>query len=339
VTPERAAELLQVSRGRRVVLLGDLMMDEWVFGTVKRISPEAPIPVVRMPLHEEARANKPGGAGNVAAVLLALGAAVEVVGVVGDDERGRQLTQDLERRGAVVAGVLTDPSRPTTHKLRILAGRQQLLRIDTEDARPLSGTLARRLCETFAAAAATADVVLIADYAKGVLTPETVSPECLAGIRRRGTPVCADPKPGNIELLRGASLISPNESEALEAAGAANGPAGADAFGIPAAVAQAGRTLLARLQAEAILITRSEHGIAVFERGGAVAQVPTRVETGSVGDPTGCGDAASAAAALALAAGASFLEAAELANAAGGVVSRFVGVHDPRPQEVVDWLR
>jgi D-beta-D-heptose 7-phosphate kinase/D-beta-D-heptose 1-phosphate adenosyltransferase len=235
--------------------------------------------------------------------------------------------------------VLTDPSRPTTHKLRILAGRQQLLRIDTEDTRPLSGAVASRLREAFAAAAAGADVVLIADYAKGVLTPETVPPECLADIRRRGTPVCADPKPANIELLRGASLVSPNESEALEAAGAANGPVEADASGLPAAVALAGRALLARLETEAIFITRGEHGIVVFQRDGSVARVPTRVESGSVGDPTGCGDAASAAAALALAAGASFLEAAELANAAGGVVSRFVGVHDPRPHEIVEWLR
>ncbi len=321
------------------MLLGDLMMDEWVFGTVKRISPEAPIPVVRMPLREDARANKPGGAGNVAAVLLSLGAAVEVVGVVGDDERGRQLTQDLQQRGAAVDGVLTDPSRPTTHKLRILAGRQQLLRIDTEEARPVSGAVANRLCDAFMAAAVNADVVLIADYAKGVLTPETVSPKCIAAVRRRGTHLCADPKPANIELLRGASLISPNESEALEAAGAANGPAQADASGLPAAVAQAGRTLLARLETEAIFITRSEHGIAVFQKDGSIAQVPTRVESGSVGDPTGCGDAASAAAALALAAGATFLEAAELANAAGGIVSRFVGVHDPKPHELIDWLR
>jgi rfaE bifunctional protein kinase chain/domain len=339
VTPERAAELLRASRGRRVVLLGDLMVDEWVFGTVKRISPEAPIPVVRMPPREDARANKPGGAGNVAAVLLSLGAAVAVVGVVGDDALGGQLRQDLEQRGASVAGVVTDPSRPTTHKLRILAGRQQLLRIDTEEARPVTGPVTDRLCEALAAAAATADVVLIADYAKGVLTPETVPPQRIAAMRRRGTPVCADPKPANIDLLRGASLISPNEAEALEAAGAANGPAEADASGLPVAVVEAGRKLLARLETEAIFITRSEHGIAVFQRDGAIARVPTRVEIGSVGDSTGCGDAASAAAALALAAGASFLEAAELANAAGGVVSRFVGVHDPKSQEIVEWLR
>jgi rfaE bifunctional protein kinase chain/domain len=338
--PERARQLLRAARGRRVLLLGDLMMDEWVFGSVKRISPEAPIPVVRMPRDGEARANKPGGAGNVAAVLLSLGAAVNVVGVVGDDELGRRLVEDLRTRGAVMDEVVTDPSRPTTHKMRILAGRQQLLRVDTEEARPVSGEVANRLCDRFSSAAAEADVVLIADYAKGVLTKDTLPARRIAAVRKRGIPVCADPKPANIGLLRGATLISPNEAEAREAAGLANGPGPAEAqTGLPPAVAEAGRTLLARLEAEAVFVTRGEHGIVVFCRDGSCVEVPTRVEPGSVGDPTGCGDAASAAAALALAVGASFLEAAELANAAGGVVSRFVGVHDPQPREIVEWLR
>ncbi len=329
MTPDRAAELLRASRGRRVLLLGDLMLDEWVFGSVKRISPEAPIPVVKMPLTAEARAEKPGGAGNVAAILLSLGAAVKVVGLVGEDEMGRRLLADLERRGADTSAVLTDSARPTTHKQRILAGRQQLLRIDTESTAPLSSDMQTRVGDAVRAGLAEAEVVLVADYAKGVLTPTSLPQACLAAARAAGLPFCADPKPVNIDLLHGASLVSPNESEALEAAGLSNG----------STFLQAGSALLTRLDADAVFITRSEHGIAVFSRDGQVAEVPTRSESGSVGDPTGCGDAASAASALALAAGASFLEAAELANAAGGVVSRFVGVHDPRPEEVVAWLR
>ncbi len=338
MTPERVRELLQASRGRRVLLLGDLMMDEWVFGSVKRISPEAPIPVVRMPLADDARADKPGGAGNVAAILLSLGAAVRVVGLVGEDELGVRLKADLVRRGADIRGVLTDDSRPTTHKLRILAGRQQLLRIDTESAKPVAGALADRVCDMVRAAMREADVVLVADYAKGVLTPASLPPDLIASARAAGTPLCADPKPANMDLLRGAWLVSPNESEALEAAGVTNGPS-LPPSSLPPFVVQAGQTLLDRLEAEAVFITRGEHGIAVFCRDGTIAEAPTTVEPGSVGDGTGCGDAASAASALALAAGASFLEAAELANAAGGVVSRFVGVHDPRPEEVVEWVR
>ena len=339
MTPQRATELLRASQGRRVLLLGDLMMDEWVFGTVKRISPEAPIPVVRMPLTDDARADKPGGAGNVAAILLSLGAAVRVVGLVGDDELGLRLKADLARRGADVSGVLTDDSRPTTHKLRILAGRQQLVRIDTESTKPVAGALADRLCETLRAGLREADVVLVADYAKGVLTSASLPPDLIASARATGTPLCADPKPANMDLLRGAWLVSPNEAEALEATGAGNGPsASLPPSSLPPSLLQAGQTLLSRLEAEAVFITRGERGIAVFCRDGTIAEAPTTVEPGSVGDGTGCGDAASAASALALAAGASFLEAAELANAAGGVVSRFVGVHDPRPEEVVEWI-
>lgn len=330
---ERARELLEAFRGRRVLLLGDLMMDEWVFGAVRRISPEAPIPVVQMPLGDEAREHKPGGAGNVAAILLGLGAAVRVVGVVGDDERGRRLAADLARRGAEVEGVLVDPGRPTTHKLRILAGRQQLLRIDTERAAPLPPDLAREVRERTQAAVAEADVLLVSDYAKGVVSSASFPPEVMAAAREAGVPVCADPKPANIELFRGAALVSPNEAEALEMAG------GANAGGEEEAVLSAGRALLERLGAEAVFVTRGERGIAVFLREGGIEQVEAGVETGSVGDGTGCGDAASAVGALALAAGAGFLEAAQLANAAGGVVSRFVGVHSPQAEEILGRLR
>jgi len=165
MTPERARALLEASRGRRVLLVGDLMMDEWVYGSVRRISPEAPIPVVKMPLTREARAHKPGGAGNVAAILLALGAAVRVVGVVGDDALGRRLMETLAAAGADVSGIITDRARPTTHKMRIIAGRQQLLRIDTESTDPLAGDLAGRVCEQVRAGLGTADVVLVADFA------------------------------------------------------------------------------------------------------------------------------------------------------------------------------
>ena len=340
MTPPRAEELLRTAKGCRVLLVGDLMMDEWVFGAVQRISPEAPIPVVKMPLRADARADKPGGAGNVAAILLSLGAAVRVVGVVGEDELGARLKTDLARRGAEISGVLTDSSRPTTHKLRILAGRQQLLRVDTESTAPVGGALADRLCDLLRSGLDEADVVLVADYAKGVLTPASLPSDLIASARAAGIPLCADPKPANMDLLRGAWLISPNEMEALEAAGMTNGPsASLPPCSPPRSVVHAGQTLLSRLEAEAVFITRGEHGIAVFCRDGTVTEAPTTVEPGSVGDSTGCGDAASAASALALAAGATFLEAAELANAAGGVVSRFVGVHDPKPAEVVEWVR
>jgi bifunctional ADP-heptose synthase (sugar kinase/adenylyltransferase) len=178
--------------------------------------------------------------------------------------------------------------------------------------------------------------------------------EVVASTRAAGIPFCVDPKPVNMDVFRGASLVSPNEAEALEASGAVNsarGSAGPSQAGppeegaeVPAglsmspAVVRAGRHLRALLASEAVFITRGEHGIAVFCKDGAITEVPAQTGLGVVGDGTGCGDAVAAVAALALAAGAGYVEAAKLANAAGGVVSRFVGVHSPEPSELVDWL-
>jgi len=347
MTPERAQQLLQAFAGRRVLLVGDLMMDEWVFGAVTRISPEAPIPVVTMPLTPDARANKPGGAGNAAAILLRLGAAVRVVGVVGDDERGRHLLSDLEGRGADVGRVLSDSARPTTHKLRIIAGRQQLLRIDTESTEPLDASLSDRLRNAIYGGIAAVDAVLVSDYAKGALSEASLPPEVIAAARRAHVPFCVDPKPVNIDLFGGASLVSPNEAEVLQAAGpVVNSPADSgphsrstgDPTSLPLAVLRAGQALRERLGAEAVFVTRGDKGIAVFGPEDQVADIPALTGSGEVGDGTGCGDAVSAVSALALAAGATYGEAAELANAAGGVVSRFVGVHSPAPEEILGWL-
>jgi D-beta-D-heptose 7-phosphate kinase/D-beta-D-heptose 1-phosphate adenosyltransferase len=343
MTPERARELLRASVGRRVLLIGDLMMDEWVFGSVKRISPEAPIPVVNMPLTPDARAEKPGGAGNAAAILLILGASVAVVGVIGDDDFGRRLRSDLAARGADVSAVVADSSRPTTHKLRILAGRQQILRIDTESDLPFDSAISGRLLDVTRRMLPQADVVLVSDYAKGVVSSESLPGDVIRGARAARIPFCADPKPVNIHLYHSASLVSPNETEALEAARSRESrvettlESRISDLSLPAHIVAAGQALKQRLNADAVFITRGANGIAVFveER---VACVPAIASPGDVGDATGCGDAVSAASALALAAGASYLETAELANAAGGVVSRFVGVHSPTADEIIEWL-
>ena len=343
MTPARAREVLQQARGRRVLLVGDLMMDEWVFGSVKRISPEAPIPVVTMPLTAEARANKPGGAGNAAAILLGLGAAVRVVGVVGDDGLGLSLLEDLSARGADVSSVVKDSSRPTTHKMRVVASRQQLLRIDTESTAPLASAVAAKVRDHLRQAMAEAEVVLAADYAKGLLTSASLPPEVVQSAREAGIAFCADPKPVNIDLFRGATLASPNEAEALAAVGAGSAnAASASAAELPEAVCTAGQALRERLSAGAVFITRGDQGIAVF-LSDQVVNVPAIHAPGDLGDPTGCGDAVSAVSALALAVvGARtddrFMEAAELANAAGAVVSRFVGVHSPSAEEIVRLL-
>lgn len=341
MTPIRARELLAAFRGTRVLLIGDLMLDEWVFGTVKRISPEAPIPIVNIPLTPDARAEKPGGAGNVAAILLTLGATVSVVGVTGDDAYGARLSAELATRGADVSPIILDSSRPTTHKLRIIAGRQQLLRIDTEYAAPLSAEISRRLLEETLGHMSSTDVILVSDYAKGVVTPDSLPREVAASAHAAGIPFCADPKPANIALYAGASLVSPNESEALQAAALLTNGASAisaqEGGDMPAEVSAAGVVLRNTLCAEAVFITRHEHGIAVFEQD-SITTVPSIAGSGDVGDGTGCGDAVIAVSALALAAGASAVEAAGIANAAGSVVSRFVGVHNPTAGEIAGAL-
>ena len=343
MTAARARELLRSFVGRRVLLAGDLMMDEWAFGTVARISPEAPIPVVKMPLTPQARTGKPGGAGNVAAILLGLGAVVKVVGVVGGDENGRRLLAILAASGADTSCVLTDSSRPTTHKLRIIAGRQQLLRIDTERADLIPSALARAVRDHIRDGMAEADVVLAADYAKGVLSEASLPQDVIAEARAAGIPFCADPKPVNIGLFRGVHLVSPNESEALAAAANTNEAAPEirvpdGTASIPPEVVAAGISLQRQLDADLVFVTRGDRGIAVFDRDGGIHDVPVESVVGGVGDGTGCGDAASAASALAVASGADCIEAAVLANAAGGVVSRFVGVHSPQPDEIIEWV-
>ncbi len=339
---DRATELLRSFADRRVLLVGDLMMDEWAFGSVGRISPEAPIPVVKMPLTPEARRGKPGGAGNVAAILLGLGASVKVVGVVGDDENGQRLRAVLETGGADMSSVLTDPTRPTTHKLRIIAGRQQLLRVDTELTDPISEGLAGQVRDQVRAAMSGADVVLVADYAKGTLTAASLPPEIITEARAAKIPFCVDPKPANIDLFRGAYMVSPNEAECLTAAGNTDRVAARvwfeqDDMDVPLKVVWAGIALRKKLKVDLVFVTRGDQGIVVFDRDG-VHEIPTASVEGEVGDGTGCGDAAIAASALALASGADLWTAAILANAAGGVVSRFVGVHSPTPEEIVEWV-
>ncbi len=188
-----------------------------------------------------------------------------------------------------------------------------------------------------------AEAVLAADYAKGTLSAESLPPEVIREARDSGVPFCADPKPANVDLFRGASLLSPNEAEALAAAALPNGPAeAAGESGLPAPVQRAGEALREKLECGAVFVTRGDRGIAVFHEGG-VSQVAAIPAPGDLGDPTGCGDAVSAVSALALAVlgdrdADAFVEAAHLANAAGAVVSRFVGVHSPRAEEIVHLL-
>jgi D-beta-D-heptose 7-phosphate kinase/D-beta-D-heptose 1-phosphate adenosyltransferase len=292
------------ARGR-VLVLGDVMVDEYVWGTVSRISPEAPVPVVAV----RSETVKIGGAGNVAANITALGGQAQIVGVVGDDAPGERLSHELAQANVQGDGLVVDATRPTTIKSRIVAGSQQLVRFDRESDAPLSSGVRAQVLAQVQEALPQADVLLISDYAKGVVGPALIR-QVLALAARLKKIVAVDPKVQHIPLFRGVNVIAPNHHEAAAAARVlVRGEA---------ELLRVGEVLLRRLKARAVLITRGEQGMSLFEVGRRVTHIPTFAR--EVYDVTGAGDTVMAGLSLGLAAGASMREAAVLANYAAGVV-------------------
>lgn len=289
----------------RVLVLGDVMVDEYMWGTVSRISPEAPVPVVAV----RSETVKMGGAGNVAANIAALGGEAWIVGVVGNDGPAERLAHELERVGVKGDGLIVDPTRPTTIKSRVVAGSQHIVRFDRESDAPLNRGIRARLLQAVKDRLPDADVLLISDYAKGVVGPGLIR-EVLACAARLKKLVAVDPKVQHLPLFRGVAVVAPNHHEAAAAARVlVRGEAD---------LLRVGQLLLKRLKARAVLITRGEQGMSLFESGKAVAHIPTFAR--EVYDVTGAGDTVMAALSLSLAAGASMHQAAVLANFAAGIV-------------------
>ncbi|MBD3349578.1 MAG: D-glycero-beta-D-manno-heptose-7-phosphate kinase [Candidatus Eisenbacteria bacterium] len=307
---ERVRELLERFSGRRVVILGDLMLDRYIWGAVERISPEAPVPVVDVS-EETIRF---GGAANVAENVAALGAYASLVGVVGDDPSGDQLLGLLRDRDVDVEGVIRVPERPTTVKTRIIAHNQQVVRADHEDASDVEGEPAERLVDVLTAAIENAEVLIVSDYGKGVITVPSIS-EGIRAARTGGKIICVDPKESHFQSYVGVTAITPNQKEA----GGAVGMRITDEESLD----RAGRELLSRLKAECVVITRGEEGMTLFMADGAKEHLPTVAR--EVYDVTGAGDTVVSALAVGLAAGASMVEAATVANHAAGMVIREVG--------------
>jgi D-beta-D-heptose 7-phosphate kinase/D-beta-D-heptose 1-phosphate adenosyltransferase len=308
---------------RRIVVMGDLMLDRFIRGRVGRISPEAPVPVVRV----SQETLVPGGAGNVVHNLLALGGKVSVVGLVGADEAGVQLLSELKSRGADTGAVLTDPDRPTTQKVRVIAEHQQVVRYDREGDEPPSRNFQDRLVEQALRRLEEADALVLSDYRKGVLSP-AVLPTLIAAARKAGVPVIVDPKVEHFRFYRQATCLTPNLSEAF-------GGMHASAKEDDASVEAMGRKIVDTLKAESLLITRGEHGMTLFERVGAglrTTHLPTRAK--EVFDVTGAGDTVVAVLSLALGSGASLRQAAALSNAAAGIVVGKLGTATASPEEL-----
>jgi D-beta-D-heptose 7-phosphate kinase/D-beta-D-heptose 1-phosphate adenosyltransferase len=315
IAAPRATELLGRMAGRRVVVIGDAMIDEWIWGDVSRISPEAPVPVVAVHEHTFTL----GGAGNVVNNLHALGARISLVGCVGDDAEGRRLYAMLAALGVDTGGVLTCSDRPTTRKTRIVARGQQVVRADWESTALLGDTDRARLVDAARAAVRDADAVVLSDYAKGLLQRDIVEAALAAPV------VVADPKPANVAIFRGVTCIAPNAAEAARASGIA--------IVDDASLAAAGRALLSILESRWVLITRGEHGMTLFGSGGERFDVPAVART--VFDVSGAGDTVVAVLTLALAAGIPAATATQLANFAAGAVVEKLGTATAAPDEIV----
>lgn len=318
------AGLIERWAGRRVVVVGDLMLDRYIYGKADRMSPEAPIPVLGV----ERESEMLGGAGNVARNIVALGGTASLVAVIGDDAAGQAVTRLLGDSPGLESNLVIAPGRPTTQKTRFVAGVQQLLRADRETRAEVEGEPAKRLIAAACDEIETADAVLISDYAKGALSPALIA-AVVAAARKRGIPVVADPKGTDFARYRGVTVIKPN---ARELAAASALPVGSDEEAEAAA-----RAALGVVEADALLVTRSEHGMTLVERGreGALT-LSTRAR--EVFDVSGAGDTALAAFGLALAARAALGDAAALANVAAGAVVAKVGTAVVYPDELVHAL-
>jgi D-beta-D-heptose 7-phosphate kinase/D-beta-D-heptose 1-phosphate adenosyltransferase len=317
LTPARLDALLERIRDVRALVVGDAMLDVYLRGGASRISPEAPVPVVK--IEEEWRAL--GGAANVATNVVALGAACSIVACVGADRAGEELRAELARAGIIDSGVVTVRDRPTTVKTRLLVRHQQVARYDQEREDDASADVAAALCAAIERLAADADVVVLEDYNKGVLVPAVV--RCaLETARRNGRAVVVDPKARGFFDYAGATVFKPN---LVELGAALREPVHADDE------AWMERTRV-RLGCDHLLLTMGEHGMALKTADGEYLRVPTVAR--SVYDVSGAGDTVTAAVAIALAAGATPAEAAVLANHAAGVEVGKAGVATVSPDEL-----
>lgn len=318
LTPGRVAELLDAVAGARILVVGDLMLDRYIAGVVDRVSPEAPVPVVRV--EEESAAV--GGAGNVAANCAALGASCFVVGCAGNDGAGAQLRVELERLGVETDGVVLTDERPTTVKTRILARHQQVVRFDQEVEKDATSDLANALAGTVAELAAECDVIALEDYNKGVLVPEVVR-TALKVSAARAIPSVVDPKRRNFFGFEGATVFKPNARELADALGEFIHP---DDSGWMEATRR-------RLGCEHLLLTLGEQGMALATADGHYDRVPTVAR--DVYDVSGAGDTVTAVVAAVLAVGGSPQEAALLANHAAAIGVGKAGVATVSPEELL----
>jgi D-beta-D-heptose 7-phosphate kinase/D-beta-D-heptose 1-phosphate adenosyltransferase len=320
LTRAAAAALLESFAARRVLVLGDVMLDEYLVGRVDRISPEAPVPIVQF----QERYFSLGGAANVAHNIRVLGGAVDLIGLTGDDEDAGELRRRAEAVGIDCAGLIPDPARYTTKKLRIVTARhQQVARVDYEGDRDTDPSITARLAAEVGRAATQADAIVVSDYLKGTVSRDIVT-AALAQARLRGTKVLVDPKIANLSVYKGVDVITPNHHEA-ELATHVRIRQATDADAVA-------RTFQHLADCGAVVLTLGELGMWVHTDGSGV-HLPARAH--EVADVTGAGDTVISTLGLALASGAALLDAADLANRAAGIAVLRFGAATVSREEVL----
>lgn len=327
LAPTRVRQLLAGATRNRILVVGDVMLDQFIWGRVSRISPEAPVPVVEF----ERESFMPGGAANVARNLTALGAPTGLLGAVGEDDAARRLRALLMSERVDCDGLLTLDTRATTIKTRIIAHQQQVVRVDREARGELDGTATRSLLKALERQLEGASAVIVGDYGKGVVTQallDELKPRC----RARGIWLSVDPKPVHHLNLAGLSLITPNRKEAFELAGLPDGTRGGEPRKDDRLLEVAAK-LLSELRPALLLITLGEQGMLLCQRAHKPFHIPTVAR--EVFDVSGAGDTVIASFTLAIAAGASPVEAAIFSNHAAGVVVGKIGTATVAPGELL----
>lgn len=327
LSQRRVRELLSAAAKIRVLVVGDLMLDQFIWGRVSRISPEAPVPVVEF----ERESFMPGGAANVARNLGTLGVQTELVGILGRDEAGARLRALLREHAVGHKGILTDSRRPTSIKTRIIACQQQVVRVDREAQTAADGRQLRQLLRSIEDRLRGTAAVIVGDYGKGTVTQGLLD-GLKAVARPRGLWLSLDPKPVHHLDLRGLSLITPNRKEAFELAGLHDGARAADPLA-DCNLMRATDKLLRELKPALLLVTLGDQGMLLCQRGQRPFHIPTAAQ--EVFDVSGAGDTVIASFTLAIAAGASPLEAAIFSNHAAGVVVGKIGTATASPGELL----
>ena len=325
---KRLHEILGKFPRQRILVVGDVMLDRFLWGKVSRISPEAPVPVVEVTRESVF----PGGAANVARNLRALGSGVTLLGVLGADGAGEELHDLLDQQGVDTEGLIVDPNRPTTVKTRIVAHSQQMVRFDREKADGLSPQIERKLPEFFESCLPNVSAVIFEDYAKGVLSQKLLNlMQRMAHKKRKLT--AADPNSRNRLRYSGLTIVTPNRSEAFAAVGLPYVEPADDVLR-DEALLRVGETLLRTWKLRNLLVTLGEHGMCLFRPGKKPHYIPTVAQ--EVFDVSGAGDTVIATLVLALAAGSDPVEASEISNHAAGVVVGKIGTATCSPEELAE---